>query len=159
MGYYPIQLNDMVLVPNPDAKTKIDKEFVGPYRVVEIFPYGNILTDNGGRFNQNQVKKIQDKITSENVENINALYELPMTKSGGSVAPNTINQSVIGCYLDQNDLINLVNSKQDPSPLIRLGSQSDDGACLILAYFYLIYIYHLHSRVSKSHLRKYRIMY
>eukprot|EP00834_Sanchytrium_tribonematis_P004556 NODE_231_length_12072_cov_0.605780.p1 type:complete len:264 gc:universal NODE_231_length_12072_cov_0.605780:268-1059(+) len=109
----PIQLNDMVLVPNPNDKTKIDKEFVEPYRVVEILPYGNILTDNGGRFNQNQVKRIQDKITSGDVENINALYELPMTKSGGSVASNTLNQSVIGCYLDQNVLINLVNSKQE----------------------------------------------
>ena len=41
-------------MPNENRKDKIDNSFVGPYEVVEVLPYGNLLLDNGSRINQNR---------------------------------------------------------------------------------------------------------
>ena len=53
-----------VFVPNTKRENKLDDPFVGPYRVVEVLPYGNLLLDNGSRVNQNQCRIFSGKTES-----------------------------------------------------------------------------------------------
>ena len=57
-----IQGGTMVYVPNPKRENKLDDVFVGPYTVVDVLPYGNLLLDIESRVNQNQCRFRRDEI-------------------------------------------------------------------------------------------------
>ena len=51
----PIIVNDLVFIPNK-GNSKLDKLFVGPFKVIEVLPYNNVLLDNGYQFHMNQIR-------------------------------------------------------------------------------------------------------
>lgn len=61
-----VEVGMHIVVEKPSAN-KLDNVFDGPFKIIEIFPYGNLLLSNGHRVNVNQCR----------------LYQRP--ESGGSV--------------------------------------------------------------------------
>ena len=85
--YNGLEVNDKVFIPNPEASGKLDAGFIGPYTIVELLPYHNILVDNGSRWNVNQVKKYKKPSKTPKDETIHKLNPktLETIKSGGNV--------------------------------------------------------------------------